>query len=57
MRECYRFEQEYPDTTTGNLSHGLFIHLAKVILYEIWGFHGGEYLDCGVLDHDTTWSC
>jgi hypothetical protein len=33
---------------------GKFIWI--IYLYEIWGFHGGKNLDCGLLGYDVMYS-
>jgi hypothetical protein len=43
---------------TNRVFRSSFMHVnVRLNICEIWGSHGGENADCGLLSFDTVWTC
>jgi hypothetical protein len=43
----------YPEPDRSNPSHPL--SLRSILIFKIWGFHGGDYDDYHLLGDDAVW--
>jgi hypothetical protein len=55
MKNAVFWGYEYPGHTSEETRYFSATEPSRLILWKIWGFHGGDYVECRPLGYDPVW--